>query len=162
IAGGLTSFQIAPDLTHYDVTATNHITQIQIPGLSSFAGGAAVPLQFGQFSGAPTGNPYAIAWNETVVDASGSHDQVEVVIFDPVTAQITSRTTFQIASGGPQNVRLAFFGNLVVLGYGDNTGTHLVEFNSSGALLASIFDPTTRSFGQLFSLGDGRFSITYN
>ena len=166
ISAGATSFQIAPDLSHYATGAVNHITQIQVPTLGAAPGGPSNALAFGGFSQA-TGFSYATAWSETVVDSTGTHDQVEFVIYDPGvinghTAHIVSRSTFQIADGNPQNVRLGSFGDLAVLAYGDNTNTQLVEFNSSGVQLASITDPTTQAFGQFASLGDGRFAIGYD
>ena len=67
ISAGATSFQIAPDLSHYATGAVNHITQIQVPTLGAAPGGPSNALAFGGFSQA-TGFSYATAWSETVVE----------------------------------------------------------------------------------------------
>jgi hypothetical protein len=161
-----TSFLIQPNLSAYAVGATNHITQQIVPTLVSFAGGAASMLAFGQYSAAFS-NRYAIAWNEAVTDSSGNFlgDQVEFVVTG---SGLTSpRRTFQIADGNPQNVRVVMINNNAdaVLAYGDNTATHIVEYaivNNTLTQIASITDPTTHAYTQLFSLGDGRVAISYD
>ncbi len=46
--------------------------------------------------------------------------------------------------------------------YGDNSGTHVVEFNSSGAEIASLFDPSTTTFSSFDLFGDGRIGLSYD
>ena len=53
-------------------------------------------------------------------------------------------------------------GNVELLAYGDDTGTHVVEFDSNGVQLASIFDPSTQTFGQFTIMGDGRIALLYD
>ena len=77
-----------------------------------------------------------------------------------------SQQTFQIADGNPQKISListVINGvDVEILAYGDDTGTHVVEFDSSGNELASLFDPSTPTFGQLIVFGDGRIGLEYD
>ena len=156
-------FQIQSDLTHYASGATNHITQELIPSLSASPGGAASPLQFSQLSSANTNN-YIIGWNETVQDLNGTHDQVEFVEFKQGSGGgVVARSTFQIADGQAQNIRIfSLPGDFILLAYGDDTATHLVEFNASGTQVASLTDPTSVTFSNVTSLGDGRVAVIYD
>ena len=154
------SFVIEPDLHLYAPGATNQIVQELVPTLASFPGGPSNPLTY-----QVVGSNYAVAWNETVTDAYGTHDQVEFVLDNG--SSVISRTTFQIADATAQNVRLGTVnlgGQLFeVLVYGDNTATHIVEFNATtGNQVASIIDPTTQAYGAFTVLGDGRIAIGYD
>ena len=137
--------------------ATNHITQELLPTLSSFA---ASTLAYSPYPLA--GEGYAIAWNETVTDAYGTHDQVEFATFRSADNYL-KQTVFPIGDDTEQNVRVGTFRyngqSYVVLVYGDNTTTNIVEFDSSGNEVAYFSDPTTQTFGQLSILGDGRIAI---
>jgi hypothetical protein len=155
-----------PDLSHYAALAVNHITQ-------ESSGSGAQALQFLQVS-ASNNNDYFIAWNESVVDSNGSHDQVELVAH--LSSTINFRQTFQIADGLAQNVRVAEWSDPsvagqddVVLAYGDASGTHLVEYsvNTSGGTttvnqIASVTDPTTSAFIGITNFGDGRIGVSYD
>ena len=114
-------------------TATNRIVQQDITSVAQSPGQAVQQLQFAQVSAA-NGNTYAIGWNEIVTDLVGTHDQVEFVAFKPGTGVI-SRAQFQFAAGDVQNVRVATYtdptnaaNDYAVLAYGDNSGTHIVEY----------------------------------
>ena len=57
----------------------------------------------------------------------------------------------------------------MVLAYGDNAGTHIVEyqFATSGGTttvtqIASIFNSSTQAYASMTSLGDGRVELTYD
>jgi hypothetical protein len=69
--------------------------------------------------------------------------------------------------GNPQKVALQTFSSLFdghtyeVLVYGDNTATHIIEFDASGHEIASITDSTTTVFSQFNVANDGRVAITY-
>ena len=158
-SSSLASFDIQPDLSHYAVGATNQIDEDLVPTLGAFAGGPSSPLSYGVI-----GSNYAIAWNETVTDAYGTHDQVEYVLDNGST--VIKQLTFQIGDGQTQNVRLATINiggqAFEVLVYGDNTATNIIEFNSSGNQVAAIVDPTTQAYSSLASLGDGRIAISYD
>src|SRR6185295_13426201 len=65
------SFQIQPNLAAYALGATNTITQ-ETP--SADHTGAGLALHFSPNIGAGSG--YSFAWNETVTDSNGTHDQV--------------------------------------------------------------------------------------
>ena len=58
-----------------------------------------------------------------------------------------SQSTFQIADGNAQNVRIATTTvngvNVAILAYGDNTGTHVVEFNETSAGITGSISGTT-------------------
>ena len=84
------SFNLQPDLHLYAPGATNHITQEVLPTLSSFA---ASTLAYSPYPLA--GEGYAIAWNETVTDAYGTHDQVEFATFGPLTT-ISNKRSFRL------------------------------------------------------------------
>ena len=153
------NFVIEPDLHLYAPGATNQIVQESVATLGAFPGGPSSALAYQLING-----NYAVAWNETVTDTYGTHDQVEFALDNG--SNVVSRTTFQIANDQAQNVRLATVnvgGQLFeVLVYGDNTATHIVEFNASGQQVASILDTTTQAYGALTVLGDGRIAIGYD
>ena len=179
----LGSFTISPNLSFYtatDANAVNQITQDVIPSLSPFPGAASQQLEFAQAS-ANNANDWLIGWNETVIDSSTSAflgDQVEFVIDKPNTGLIsinllgggsTNHFTAQLTDA--QNVRITTYtvgsDDFVVLAYGDNTATHLVEFEISGSggtatEVASIVDPTTQAFTDVTSLGNGLFAVEYD
>ena len=75
-----------------------------------------------------------------------------------------SQSTFQVADA--QNLQLTTATingiNVEILAYGDNTGTHVVEFDINGNEIASIFDPSTTTFDRMLSLGDGRIELDYD
>ena len=48
----------------------------------------------------------SLAWNDTVTDSNGTHDQVEFAIYQPSTSTLVSQSTYQIADGNAQNIRL--------------------------------------------------------
>jgi len=151
------SFQIQPVLTAYAAGATNQITQE--PDSVDHTYGA-IGLQFTPNSTAGSG--YSFAWNETVTDSNGAHDQVEFAIFK--NGSVSSQSTFQIADGLAQNIRLLtanISGTFVTLmSYGDANGTHVVEFNqATGAKMASLFDPTSATYTQMTSFNDGRIML---
>jgi len=103
-------------------------------------------LFFAPNVGAGTG--YSLAWNDTVTDSNGTHDQVEFAIYDSrLGTPLVSQSTFQIADGNAQSVRLATTTingvNVAILAYGDNTGTNVVEFNTSSAAVTSSISGTT-------------------
>ena len=108
---------------------------------------------------------YSLGWNETVTDINGTHDQVEFAIYTPSNSTLVSQSEFQIADGQAQNIRLVSATingvNVTVLAYGDNTGTHVVEFNqTNGAILQSFVDPTTTIFSQLTAMGKDERAIS--
>ena len=86
-----------------------------------------VPLAF-----MPTGSGLAFAWNDTVTDSNGTHDQVEFAHLQPRHAGV--------AVGVPDRRRQCAEGpglldeisgvNVDILAYGDDTGTHVVEFDA--------------------------------
>jgi hypothetical protein len=159
---------LLPDLFAYQAGAVNHITQE--PG-----GAGAQALQFLQLS-ASNANATVTAWNESVVDSNGSHDQVELAFTKSGGTINHPRATFQIADGLAQNVRVAEWSDStiagqddVVLAYGDASGTHLVEYSvhTSGSIttvnqIASVTDATTSTFVSITALGDGRVGISYD
>ena len=150
-----------------------------MPTLSPYPGQVAQALQFIELSSA---NPsdYAVAWNETVTNASGNTvlgDQVEFALFKAGTGGgLVTQSEFQILDGEAQNIRINEFADPftagqedIVLAYGDDTGTHINEYGvkTSGATttvtpLASFTDPTAQAFDNLTILGDGRIAITYD
>ena len=80
-------------------------------------------------------------------------------------------STFQFAAGDAQNLRVGSFvlngSTYEYLVYGDAaSGTHIIEFNSSGTEIASITDTSGVSAGvvltQVENFGDGRVGIVYN
>ena len=76
---------------------------------------------------------------------------------------VVARSTFQIADGQAQNIRIfSLPGDFILLAYGDDTATHLVEFSANGTQVASLTDPTTVTFSQVTSLGDGRVVVAYD
>jgi hypothetical protein len=167
------NFTIQPDLTHYATGATNAIVWQTIPSISPFPGQTVQAIQFQQVSSANNSN-YIVAWNETVTDSNGTHDQVEFAVANSGTGAVIFQTTFQMADGDPQNVRIGAFVDPVnssqddvVVVYGDDTGTHILEYavtNSGNTVsqIANFTDPTTQTFGNLTVMGDGRITITYD
>jgi hypothetical protein len=154
-------FAITPNLTAFAPGATDQITE-----QASAANHTEAPLALEFVPNVGTGSGYSIAWNDIVTDSNGTHDQVEFAIFHPSTSTLSFQTTFQIADNNPQNVRLITTTingvNVELLAYGDNNGTHVVEFDSNGNELASIFDPTDQTFGQFVNFGDGRIALVYD
>jgi VCBS repeat-containing protein len=179
-SGGLfgVSFDIQPDLTAYASGATNEIVWQTIPSLSLYPGQTVQAIQFIQVSSANNFN-YALAWNETVTVGSATYDQIE---FDMLTGNgnnqgsgaVVFHTTFQIADGDPQNLRIGDFVDPfnssqddVVIVYGDDSGTHILEYGVTNngttvTQLASFTDPTTQAFSNMTVLADGRITITYD
>jgi hypothetical protein len=174
---GASSFVIRPNLNGYAAGASNQIIQDNT-GLSPFPRNTD-QLDFFQLSGA-NNNAYVVAWNETVTDSSGTHDQVEFVVRTG-SAGVVYRQTFKIASGNAQKVSVDSFADPnvpgqenIVLAYGDGTATHLNEFSVRTTVVngtpttqvtpgLALVDPTTVSFsGGIHSLGDGRVEVGYN
>jgi hypothetical protein len=175
-------FTIQPDLDAYAAGATNQIIQAK-------TGSAVYPsrqFHFTQLSGANSG-AYVIAWNELVTDSTGTHDQVEFVVFRTGSGAGTGvvyRQTFQIAAGNVQNVQVSNYvdpnGNeYAVLAYGDSSATNVYEFRAKTTLnssnvpitsvtpVASVTNPVPTAYtptvlGSVDALGDGRISISYN
>jgi hypothetical protein len=173
---GVSHFIIQPNLTAYASGATNEIVQPIVSGLSPYPGQVAQALQFVQVSSSNAGD-YAVAWNETVTNAAGTvvlGDQVEFALYKPSAGTVEYQSEFQIADGQAQNVRVGEFADPftssqddVIVAYGDDTGTHILEYGISGnganvALLADFTDPTEQAFDNLTIMGDGRIAITYN
>ena len=158
-----TSFFIGANLTNsaFGAGATDQI--LEETNSSSHTGvGQAL-----QYTSIPSSTNLAFAWNDTVTTTGGAnYDQVEFAITTP-SGTINTQTEFQVADGEAQNIRLASYSysgtTYVVLGYGNSNGTNLVEFNATtGAEVASYFDPSTAAFNQLTALGDGRVVVTYD
>ncbi|HEX3703276.1 MAG TPA: hypothetical protein VHU82_08100, partial [Vicinamibacterales bacterium] len=156
------SFVVTPDLDAYAAGATNHITQEVAPGSTR----PLTEIQFTQFGLGNATNRYAIAWNETVVDAAGTHDQVEFAIYDPTSNSVVSHSTFQIADGNAQNIQVATFNNggqtVAALVYGDNVATNLIEFDQNGDKLGAVTDNTPAIAGPTEIFGDGRVGLSFN
>ena len=156
------NWSFTPDLSHYLAGATSQITQEVNPANGTVSGSA---LQFAPITNAGS---FVAAWNDTVTDGNGSHDQVEFAIFaaNAVGGSTISHSTFQIADGDVQNIRVGAFSfngsTFEYVAYGDATATHIVEFDASGNQIASITDPTTVAFNQIENFGDGRIGILYN
>ena len=112
------------------------------------------------------GSGLSFAWNDTLMSGGNTvGDQVEFQIYH--SGVLFAHQEFQIPDGNAQNIRLFATnipgtGNVELLAYGDDTGTHVVEFDSNGVQLASIFDPSTQTFGQFTIMGDGRIAILYD
>jgi hypothetical protein len=158
------NFTIQPNLSAYAPGATNQI--LDEAGGSNVHG---VPTSALQFALNPTsGSGFSFAWNETVTDSNGTHDQVEFALVTSVSGvwTVTSRSTFQVSDGELQNVRVGTYNylgnNFEVLAYGDDTGTHVVEFDHLGNPVAVVTDTTPQLFSQLTIFGDGRIGIVYN
>jgi hypothetical protein len=173
---GVANFIIQPDLIAYASGATNQIVQPIVSGLSPYPGQVAQALQFVQVSSSNAGD-YAVAWNETVTNAAGTvvlGDQVEFAVYKPSASTVEFQTAVQIGDGQAQNVRVGEFADPfasgqddVVIAYGDDTGTHILEYGVTGSganvsLLANFTDPTTQPFDNMTVMGDGRIAITYN
>ena len=139
------SFQITPDLSHYASGAIDLINQEASSGNHTESPTA---LQFAPNVG--PGSGYSLAWNDIVTDSNGTHDQVEFAIYGPSLSpghQLVSQSTFQIADGNAQNIRLATTTingvNVAILAYGDDTGTHVVEFNATSAAITGMISGNT-------------------
>ena len=165
------NWTLTPNLTSYEAGATSQVT---VPLNPATGGSAGLAVQFVQ-----AGTQFVAAWNETVTDGAGTHDQVEFAIFKPnelnaggtaVAGTLVSQTAIQIADGDAQDIRVGSFGfdgsTYEYLVYGDTTATHIVEFDSSGNEIASITDPITFTatlpYTQAENFGDGRVGITYS
>ena len=103
-------------------------------------------LEFAPNVGAHTGTSFA--WNDTVTDSNGTHDQVEFAIYNPrLGTPLVSQSAIPIPDGNAQSIRLATTTingvNVAILAYGDNTGTNVVEFNTSSAAVTSSISGTT-------------------
>ena len=161
-------------MSAYELGATNEIVQPVVATLSPYPGQVAEALQFVQSP--DNGNDYFVVWNETVADSQGTHDQVEFAVANSAGTELSlpsSISTFQ-TDGRPQNVRVGEFTDPVnssrddvVVVYGDDTGTHILEYavTSGGgtvSLIADFTDPTTQAFDNLTVMGDGRIAITYD
>ena len=155
-------FQITPNLSNYAPSATDQITEeAGSPNHTS----APLALEFVPNVG--SGSGYSLAWNDVVTDSNGTHDQVEFAIYHPgATTPLVTQQTFQIPDNNPQSIRLLATtingANVELLAYGDNTGTHVIEFDASGNELASIFDPMNQTFSQFVNFGDGRIALVYD
>ncbi|HXX09385.1 MAG TPA: hypothetical protein VEJ43_15130, partial [Pseudolabrys sp.] len=155
---GLPSFQIQPNLAAFP-GATDLIAQE--PQSTDHT---VIPV--GLFFTPNIGGNYSFAWNDTVTDTFGTHDQVEFAIYNSA-GTLLSHQEFQIPDGQAQNIRvfaqnIPGTGPVELLAYGDDAGTHVIEFDTSGVPLASIFDPSTQTFGQFTTMGDGRVALTYD
>ena len=152
------NFNVTPNLSAYAAGATDQITQEMQSANHTF-------LPVSLFFTPNNGGGYSFAWNDTVTDNFGTHDQVEFAIYDSA-HNFVAQQEFQIPDGQAQNIRIFPANiqgtNVELLAYGDDTGTHVIEFNSSGVPLASIFDPSTETFGQFTVLGDGRVALLYD
>ena len=125
---------------------------------------------------AANNNAWAIAWNETVNDSFGSHDQVEFAVFVSGTGVIF-RNTFNIQNNNDaQDVRVATYSDpnipgkdYAVLYYGDSSTTNLIEYSATTTAgvtqispVAVVADPTTVAAGSVSALGDGRIEVGYD
>jgi hypothetical protein len=148
--------------------------QTIIPSLSPYPGQITQALQFVQASSNNSGD-YAVAWNETVTSSTGGFlgDQIEFAVFKTGTGVI-KQVEFQ-TDGNAQNIRVGEFTDPVasttqddvVVVYGDDTGTHILEYGITGGgtavnLLESITAPATTAFGNMTVMGDGRIAISYD
>ena len=167
-ASGLPSFTVTPNLTAYASGATDQINQEPQSTTHTYSPEA---LQFAINVG--SSNNYAFAWNDTITAGGNTYDQVEFGIYNSSgTAVSGSQHQFQIADGNAQDIELGtatIDGTaVVILTYGDDTGTNVVEFNANtGAEIASIFNPATTIFDHVDILTnsegtDGRIALTYD
>ena len=158
----LPSFVVAPNLTYYTnlygLGVTDAITQQPASSTHTYS---ANSLMFALDTG---GSNYSFAWDDTVTAAGNTYHQVEFAIYTQSGSLVSPISTFQVADA--QNVELQQAtidgASVEILAYGDNTGTHVVEFDTSGHEIAALFDPSTTTFGQLGSFGDGRISLSYD
>jgi len=165
-ATGLPSFTITPILSAYGSGATDQITVEPISPTHTYS---AEALQFVPNVG--SSDNYAFAWNDTITAGGNTFDQVEFAIYT-ASGTMVSQQTFQIPDGNQQSVALdtaTIDGtSVVVLVYGDDTGTNVVEFNANtGAEMASFFNPATTIFNHVGILTnsagtDGRLVLTYD
>ena len=112
-----------------------------------------------------SGTGWSFAWNDTVTDSNGTHDQVEFALYNS-SGTLVSQSEFQIANGNTQSIQLdatTINGVAVeILIYSDSTGTNVVEFNSTGTEIASFFNPATTEVDHVALMGDGRIELTYD
>ena len=156
---------LTPDLSHYAPGATASIVQSTINPPTRT--GSILPIIYAPNA---TGGGYSAAWDETVTDSNGVHNQVEFAMFKAnstgVTGSLIKQVTFQIADGLPQQVRVGTFTYLgqsyEVLAYGDTTSSHIIEFDSNGNQIASYSEATNQFFNQLEVFGDGRVGLSYD
>jgi T5SS/PEP-CTERM-associated repeat protein len=167
VDGTLTSenFVLTPDLSHYAPGATASIVQSTINPPTRT--GSILPIIYAPNA---SGGGYSAAWDETVTDSNGTHNQVEFAMFKTnstgVTGSLQKQVTFQIADGLPQQIRVGSFSYLgqsyEVLAYGDTTSSHIVEFDANGNQIASYSEATNQFFNQLEIFGDGRVGLSYD
>ena len=157
---GLPSFHITPNLAAYASGATDSILE---EATSTTHTVSPSSLQFAPNAGSGTG--WSFAWNDTVTDSNGTHDQVEFALYNS-SGTLVSQSEFQIADGNAQAIQLdatTINGAAVeILVYSDDTGTNVVEFNSSGTKIASFFNPATTEVDHVAPMGDGRIELTYD
>ena len=158
---GLPSFQIHPVLTAYASGATDAITVESAPTNSHTV--SPNSLLFTPNSGSGTG--WSFAWDDTVTDTNGTHNQVEFALYT-ASGTLVSQSEFQIADGNVQNVEVSAStvngASAEILVYSDDTGTNVVVFNSSGTEVASLFNSQTAEVNHVALLGDGRIALTYD
>jgi len=158
----LPSFVVAPNLTYYtDLYGSGVTDAITQQPASSTHTYSANSLMFALDTG---GSSYSFAWDDTVTAGGSTYHQVEFALYTQSGSLVSPISTFQVADA--QNIELQQAtidgANVEILAYGDNTGTHVVEFDASGHEIASLFDPSTTTFDQLGGFGDGRISLTYD
>jgi T5SS/PEP-CTERM-associated repeat protein len=159
------NFVLTPDLSHYAPGATASLVQSTINPPTRT--GSILPILFTPNA---TGGGYSAAWDETVTDSNGTHNQVEFAMFKTnstgVTGSLQKQVTFQIADGLPQQIRVGSFSYLgqsyEVLAYGDTTSSHIVEFDANGNQIATYSEATNQFFNQLEVFGDGRVGLSYD
>lgn len=163
LTSGSGTFDISADLTTNAATFGSDVTNaITLENQNDTNTGFATALQLGAFSAsAPNPHAIAVAWNETVTGSNGTFDQVELALYTPGGTEI-KQLPILIPDADPQNVRLDIVNDIGVLAYGDDTGTHLIEFNSAGNVLATYDEATTQTYQTITALGDGRVAITYD
>ena len=158
---GLPLFQIHPVLTAYAPGATDAITVESAPTSSHTV--SPNSLQFAPNSGFGTG--WSFAWDDTVTDTNGTHNQVEFALYN-ASGTLVSQSEFQVADGNVQNVELntttinGAAAEIVI--YSDDTGTNVVAFNSSGKEVGSLFNAATTEVDHVALFGDGRIALTYD
>ena len=156
-------FSLTPNISVFGSNAVDHIDQEPGSGGHTFV---PTNLQFALNNGPNNGS--SVAWNDAVTDSQGNFlgDQVEFAVVKNGALVAGSQSVFQIADGNAQSISLttATIGgvNVEILAYGDDAGTHVVEFDTSGHQLASLFDPSTTLFSRMVSFGDGRIALTYD
>ncbi len=158
---GLPSFAIHPVLTAYAAGATDAITVESAPTSSHTV--SPNSLTFTPNSGSGTG--WSFAWDDTVTDTNGTHNQVEFALYN-ASGTLVSQSEFQVADGNVQNVELdttTINGAAAeILIYSDDTGTNVVAFNSGGTEIGSLFNAATTEVDHVALFGDGRIALTYD